>query len=102
MTLDVRYNCDSDQLAGDLKGDARPAETAANMTALYQPTIGTSLVGAPLAEAAQPRIAVVNTERSSLDAQMLRRVAEGDRRAAQLLLDQYLGRIVTYSYRMMG
>jgi RNA polymerase sigma-70 factor (ECF subfamily) len=72
------------------------------MTALYRTTIGRSLAGMPEADLPQSRPVVVKSERPDHDAQLLRRIAAGDRRAAQLLLDQYLGRIVTYGYRMMG
>ena len=101
MAAKVRYSGDEDNRAADVKLRV-PAETAANMTALYQPAIGQSLVTAPLTGTAEPRSATLKSERPDHDAQLLRRVADGDRRAAQLLLDQYLGRIVTYSYRMMG
>jgi len=72
------------------------------MTALYRTTIGQSLTGVPAADTAQSRPVVIKSERPDHDAQLLHRIATGDRRATQLLLDQYLGRIVTYGYRMMG
>lgn len=72
------------------------------MTALYRTTIAQSLTGVPVADAAQSRPVVIKSERPDHDAQLLHRIARGDRRATQLLLDQYLGQIVTYGYRMMG
>ncbi len=103
MTTKVRYNSEDTNLTVGTMDDPRPAsESTAQMTALYRTTIGQSLTGGPAADTAQARPVVVKSERPDYDAQLLHRIATGDRRATQLLLDQYLGRIVTYGYRMMG
>jgi RNA polymerase sigma-70 factor (ECF subfamily) len=103
MAAKVRYSCDDNNLTAGTMEDPRPAsESTAHMTALYRSTIGRSLTGEPVADSPQSRPVVVKSERPDHDALLLRRIADGDRRAAQLLLDQYLGRIVTYGYRMMG
>jgi len=103
MTTKVRYNSDDNDLIAGAMNDGRPAtEAPSQMTAVYHATLGQSIAGVPLVEAPSTRPVVIKTERPDYDAQLLRRIADGDRRAAQLLLDQYLGRIVTYGYRMMG
>jgi len=102
MTVKVRYNRHHNDLAAGATGDPRPAlKSNAHMTSLYGTMIGRSL-GGSVAEEQESRPVVVKSERPDHDAQLLRRIAEGDRKAAQLLLDQYLGRIVTYGQRMMG
>jgi RNA polymerase sigma-70 factor (ECF subfamily) len=102
MTVDVRYT-NEDRIPTTPGEEAPAADATVNMTtALYQTAITQPLSGIPRTDAATPRAVMVKSERSDHDAALLRRVADGDRRAAQLLLDQYLGRIVTYSYRMMG
>ena len=102
MTLKVRYNSDDNEsTARAMEGPCPASESSANMTALYRSTIGRPLGGAS-ADDQVSRPVVVKSERPDHDALLLRRIADGDRRAAQLLLDQYLGRIVTYGHRMMG
>jgi RNA polymerase sigma-70 factor (ECF subfamily) len=43
-----------------------------------------------------------STAKPESDAQLLRRVGDGDRAAAQHLVDEHLGRILNYAYRMLG
>lgn len=103
MAANVRLGCDDTHLTAGTAHDVRPvSETTAQMTALYRTTIASSMTGAATAEEPDARAVVIKGERSDQDAQLLRRISDGDRRAAQLLLDQYLGRVVTYSYRMIG
>lgn len=103
MTANVRYTKNQDSRTAETADKRLPAgERTAHMNVLYQTSTGQSIEGLPLTYAQQARPVVIKSERPDHDAQLLRRIAEGDRRAAQLLLDQYLGRIVTYGYRMMG
>jgi RNA polymerase sigma factor (sigma-70 family) len=103
MTANVRYKGNQGTRTGEAADrHPSPAERTAHMNVLYQTSAGQSIGGLSLTDKAPSRPVVVKSERPDYDAQLLRRIAEGDRRAAQLLLDQYLGRIVTYGYRMMG
>lgn len=70
--------------------------TAANPTAIKRP-----LWVVPEATGTASRTAMSIT-RPETDAELLRRVGEGDREAAQALVDQHLGRILNYAYRMLG
>ncbi len=101
MAVNVRYGSDVDDSSPAGMVD-RPAavESAGPMTALLHTVIGRGF-GDDVVPT-DPRSAVMNGERLDNDAALLRRIAGGDRRAAQLLLDQYLGRIVAYGYRMLG
>ena len=103
MTAKVRYGC-KNHTSIPAATAVRPveAESAVGMTtALVQTVVTQALFDAPGAKAAIPRPVYVKGEQPDNDAAMLRRIAAGDRRAAQQLLDQYLGRIVAYSYRML-
>jgi RNA polymerase sigma-70 factor (ECF subfamily) len=103
MTAKARYSRDDNSLNAGAIDDPRPAsENTAPMTVLYQAAIQSTFVGAQIAVGPQSRPLVIKSERPDHDAQLLGRIAAGDRRATQLLLDQYLGRIVAYGYRMMG
>ena len=102
MAARVRYNRDDNNLAAGTRKSPRPvSESTAHMTAVFG-TLDQSLAGIATGDASASRPVVIKSERPDHDAQLLRRIAAGDRQAAQLLLDQYLGRIVTYGYRMMG
>ena len=99
MAANVRYGSDNGEASTVATVD-RPAEakSAGQMTALYQTAIGHTLGNEAIPAAGRaPSVTIKNG-----DAALLLRISAGDRRAAQLLLDQYLGRIVAYSYRMLG
>jgi RNA polymerase sigma-70 factor, ECF subfamily len=70
--------------------------TAANSTAIKRP-----LWAVPQATGTASR-SPLSSSRSEMDADLLRRVGDGDRDASQLLVDQHLGRILNYAYRMLG
>lgn len=72
------------------------------MTAASQSAIKRPLWAVPLATGTPLRTPMSPTTRQDSDADLLRRVGDGDREAAQLLVDQHLGRILNYAYRMLG
>ncbi len=99
MAATVRYGSDKCEASTAATVD-RPAEakSAGQMTALFQTAIGHTHGNEAIPAAVRaPSVKIKNG-----DAALLLRISAGDRRAAQLLLDQYLGRIVAYSYRMLG
>ena len=103
MAASLRYGSDNDDTSTAVTVD-RPAagESAGQMTTLYRTAIGHTLGNEAVSEVAGARPVVMKSERPESDAALLLRISGGDRRAAQLLLDQYLGRIVAYGYRMLG
>jgi RNA polymerase sigma-70 factor (ECF subfamily) len=48
------------------------------------------------------RLVLIDKPSPQSDAELLKRIAEGERQAAQQLVDQYLGRILNYAYRLLG
>ncbi len=83
---------------------AAPAksEDAAQVTAAYQTAIKPPPWSAPEGRLRASDRVAIKTSRPENDIELLRRVGEGDRDAAQVLVDQHLGRILNYAYRMLG
>ena len=48
------------------------------------------------------RLVLIEKPSPQSDAELLRRIADGERDAAQQLVDQHLGRILNYAYRLLG
>ena len=72
------------------------------MTAAFQTAIKMPLPGVPLGKRIKSDPVVMTDLRPQTDAELLRRVGDGDRDCARLLVDQHLGRILNYAYRMLG
>lgn len=72
------------------------------MPAVTVSAIKPPLWGVPRAKTTVSRLTVIGASASQTDADLLKRIADGDRAASQALVDQHLGRILNYAYRMLG